>query len=106
MRLAIPPSLSRLQTLSRQAASPHTGPKNITLANHPLPSRPAALKPRGNRQIAPKKQSLITQKKLLKKHTGGLTALTEKSLAQRAGHLEILKGGKKDAKEAAAAKKK
>ncbi|KAK7514023.1 uncharacterized protein IWZ02DRAFT_438177 [Phyllosticta citriasiana] len=58
--------------------------------------KPTALKPRGTRQIAPKKQSLIAQKKLLKKHTGGLTALTEKSLAQRAGHLEILRGGKKD----------
>ncbi|KAK8215764.1 hypothetical protein IWZ01DRAFT_538754 [Phyllosticta capitalensis] len=76
----------------KQKAKPATAAKG---------KKPAALKPRGHRQIAPKKASLITQKKLLKKHTGGLTALTEKSLAQRAGHLEILKGGKKDAKEAA-----
>lgn len=32
------------------------------------------------------------------KHTSGLTALTEKQLASRAGHLEILHGGKKDSK--------
>ena len=34
----------------------------------------------------------------LQKHSGGLTALTEKSLAGKAGHLEMLRGGKKDAK--------
>ncbi|KAF4312509.1 hypothetical protein GTA08_BOTSDO11845 [Botryosphaeria dothidea] len=56
------------------------------------------LKPRGSRQIAPKKQKLIQQKKLLKKHSGGLAALTEKQLAEKAGHLEILRGGKKDKK--------
>jgi len=33
-----------------------------------------------------------------KKHTAGLTALTEKSLAGKAGHLEMLRGGKKDRK--------
>jgi len=32
----------------------------------------------------------------LQKHTSGLTALTEKNLAEKAGHLEMLKGGKKD----------
>ncbi|KAK8166283.1 hypothetical protein IWX90DRAFT_432343 [Phyllosticta citrichinensis] len=68
--------------------------------------KPSALKPRGTRQIAPKKANLIAQKKLLKKHTGGLTALTEKSLAQRAGHLEILRGGKKDKTKEGAKEKK
>ena len=33
-----------------------------------------------------------------KKHTAGLTAMTEKSLASKAGHLEMLHGGKKDSK--------
>lgn len=56
------------------------------------------LKPRGSRQIAPKKQKLIQQKKLLKKHSAGLSALTEKHLAEKAGHLELLRGGKKDKK--------
>ncbi|EOD48496.1 hypothetical protein GTA08_BOTSDO11845 [Neofusicoccum parvum] len=57
------------------------------------------LKPRGSRQIAPKKQKIIQQKKLLKKHSAGLTALTEKALAEKAGHLEMLRGGKKDKKD-------
>ena len=33
-----------------------------------------------------------------KKHSAGLTALTEQSLASKAGHLEMLRGGKKDGK--------
>ncbi|KAF4556034.1 Hypothetical protein D9617_2g060010 [Elsinoe fawcettii] len=56
---------------------------------------------RGNRVIKPKKAKLVQQHKLKKKQSAGLAALTEKSLAERAGHLEMLKGGKKDAKEAA-----
>jgi Protein of unknown function (DUF2462) len=49
----------------------------------------------GNRVIKPKKASLISKQKLLKKHTSGLTALTESTLSAKAGHLEILGGGKK-----------
>ncbi len=30
------------------------------------------------------------------KHSSGLTAMTEKSLAGKAGHLELLRGGKRD----------
>ncbi|KAF2144027.1 uncharacterized protein K452DRAFT_296288 [Aplosporella prunicola CBS 121167] len=56
------------------------------------------LRPRGSRQIAPKKAKLQTHKKILKKHTAGLAALTEQSLAARAGHLEMLRGGKGDRK--------
>ncbi|KAJ5444218.1 UPF0390 protein [Penicillium daleae] len=51
---------------------------------------------RGPRQIAPKKQSLIRQAKMTKKLTSGLVTKTERSLATKAGHLELLKGGKKD----------
>ena len=47
--------------------------------------------------------AIIAQKKLLRKHTAGLTALTEKNLAEKAGHLELLGGGKKDKKKAAEA---
>ncbi|KAG8623017.1 hypothetical protein KVT40_007993 [Elsinoe batatas] len=52
---------------------------------------------RGNRVIKPKKAKLVQQHKLKKKQSAGLAALTEKSLAEKAGHLEMLKGGKKDA---------
>jgi hypothetical protein len=51
--------------------------------------------------IAPKKPKLIAKRKLMKKHTSGLTAMTEKNLAEKAGHLELLGGGKKDKKEQA-----
>jgi len=52
----------------------------------------------GSRVIKPKKATLQKQQQMKKKHTAGLTELTEKSLAGRAGHLEILRGGKKDSK--------
>lgn len=41
------------------------------------------------------------------KHSSGLAGMTEKSLASKAGHLELLKGGKKEkrAEMAAAAAK-
>lgn len=45
----------------------------------------------------------------MQKQSGGLAAVTEASLAQKAGHLEMLRGGKskkdgKDGKEAKQAK--
>jgi hypothetical protein len=46
--------------------------------------------------IKPKKASLQKQHQMKKKHSSGLAAMTEKSLASRAGHLELLRGGKKD----------
>ncbi|KAH8428103.1 DUF2462 domain-containing protein [Aspergillus melleus] len=55
----------------------------------------------GPRQIAPKKASLVKQKKITKKLTAGLVTRTERSLAERAGHLELLAGGKKDKKKTA-----
>lgn len=48
--------------------------------------------------IKPKKAALQKQHQMKKKHTSGLTDLTEKSLASKAGHLEMLRGGKKDSK--------
>ncbi|KAJ6102124.1 UPF0390 protein [Penicillium sp. IBT 16267x] len=50
----------------------------------------------GPRQIAPKKASLVKAAKLNKKLTSGLIGKTERSLATKAGHLELLAGGKKD----------
>lgn len=49
--------------------------------------------------IKPKKASLISQNKIMKKNAAGLVGQTEKLLAQKAGHLEMLKGGKKDKKD-------
>lgn len=54
---------------------------------------------RGARVVKPKKASIISQNKIKHKASAGLTANTEKLLAQKAGHLEMLKGGKKDAKD-------
>ncbi|KAF2023271.1 hypothetical protein EK21DRAFT_10589, partial [Setomelanomma holmii] len=53
----------------------------------------------GARVIKPKKASLIQQNKIKKKSSSGLIGQTEKLLAEKAGHLEMLKGGKKDKKE-------
>ncbi|CAI7628143.1 unnamed protein product [Penicillium pancosmium] len=50
----------------------------------------------GVRQVAPKKQGLVKAAKLTKKLTSGLVSKTERSLATKAGHLELLAGGKKD----------
>lgn len=52
----------------------------------------------GNKVIKPKKASLVKAHHVHKKHTAGLQAMTEKTLAGRAGHLELLRGGKKDRK--------
>ncbi|KAF8419875.1 hypothetical protein EV426DRAFT_613858 [Tirmania nivea] len=66
-------------------------------------NKSSALAPRpGKRVIAPKKAELVRQEKLKKKVTSGLIAATERTLAAKAGHLELLKGGKKDRKENAA----
>ncbi|OGE51683.1 hypothetical protein PENARI_c012G09610 [Penicillium arizonense] len=58
--------------------------------------KPAKTTRPGVRQVAPKKANLIKQRKLTKKLTSGLVGKTERSLATKAGHLEILAGGKKD----------
>ena len=42
--------------------------------------------------------SFLTLPFLEQKLSAGLTAKTERNLAQRAGHLELLAGGKKDGK--------
>ncbi|KAJ5818444.1 hypothetical protein N7474_004035 [Penicillium riverlandense] len=70
--------------------------KKTTKPSGGAPKRPPSktTKP-GPRQVAPKKIALIKQKKLNKKLSSGLVAKTERTLAQKAGHLEILAGGKK-----------
>ncbi|KAG0130647.1 hypothetical protein HOY82DRAFT_562018 [Tuber indicum] len=59
----------------------------------------AGITKKGHKTIAPKKSILVKANNLKKKVTAQLTAGTERSLAERAGHLEVLKGGKKDKKE-------
>ncbi|CBX91333.1 hypothetical protein LEMA_P068410.1 [Plenodomus lingam JN3] len=67
----------------------------------PVASRkPSKSGPRpGARVIKPKKASLIVQNKIKHKSSCGLVGQTEKLLAQKAGHLEMLKGGKADRKD-------
>ncbi|KAK0508976.1 hypothetical protein JMJ35_008347 [Cladonia borealis] len=58
--------------------------------------RPSALSAKkGQRTIAPKKKALVKQKKITKKYTSGLIGKTERALAEKAGHLEMLGGGKR-----------
>ncbi|KAF2469102.1 uncharacterized protein BDR25DRAFT_304631 [Lindgomyces ingoldianus] len=59
-------------------------------------SRNAGKQTPRNRVFKPKKASLITAQKIKKKNAAGLVTQTEKLLAERAGHMEVLKGGKKD----------
>ncbi|KAJ5625867.1 hypothetical protein N7510_002176 [Penicillium lagena] len=73
------------QGIIKKTTKPSAGPRRP-------PSK--TTKP-GPRQVAPKKISLIKQNKLNKKISSGLVAKTERTLAQKAGHLEILAGGKK-----------
>jgi hypothetical protein len=54
---------------------------------------------RGSRVIKPKKANLIAQNKIKKKASAGLVVQTEKMLGEKAGHLEMLRGGKKDKKD-------
>ncbi|KAM0706636.1 hypothetical protein Q7P35_005964 [Cladosporium inversicolor] len=68
-----------------------TGPKT--------PAKPSQRIQTGNKVIKPKKASLVRAQTIHKKHTAGLQAVTEKTLAGRAGHLELLRGGKKDRKQ-------
>ena len=64
--------------------------------------RPSKTGPRpGQKVIKPKKTSLITQNQIKKRSAAGLVGTTEKFLAEKAGHLEILRGGKKDQKHGA-----
>ncbi|QSZ36722.1 hypothetical protein DSL72_006605 [Monilinia vaccinii-corymbosi] len=56
----------------------------------------AALGPKkGQRVIKAKREGLRKSEVLRKKHSAGLTAMTEKTLGAKAGHLELLGVGKK-----------
>ncbi|CAG8979260.1 hypothetical protein HYALB_00012901 [Hymenoscyphus albidus] len=51
---------------------------------------------KGARTIAPRKANLVRNAKMTKKHSAGLISMTERTLGSKAGHLELLKGGKKN----------
>lgn len=63
------------------------------------PSRTASgITKKGSRFIPPKKAALVKVQKANKKLSAGLAARTEKMLGERAGHLEMLAGTKKERK--------
>ncbi|KAI9838825.1 MAG: hypothetical protein M1819_004031 [Sarea resinae] len=82
------------------AQGPSSAKKPQKAVNHARNASSKSKVSKGARMIAPKNQRLIRQKNITKKLTSGLTARTERSLAEKAGHLEILGGGKKDKKDA------
>ncbi|KAL0634734.1 hypothetical protein Q9L58_006330 [Maublancomyces gigas] len=61
----------------------------------------AGIMKKGRKEIAPKRTSLVKSNNLTKKLGAQLAAGTERHLAQKAGHLELLAGGKKDKKKPA-----
>jgi Protein of unknown function (DUF2462) len=52
---------------------------------------------KGSRTIAPKNAKLAKQQKMTKKFSAGLINETERMLGAKAGHLEMLGGGKRKA---------
>ncbi|RKF77970.1 UPF0390 protein [Golovinomyces cichoracearum] len=54
---------------------------------------------KGARTIAPKKAVLVCHVLLSTKFSAGLTAMTERTLGSKVGHLELLHGGGKSEKE-------
>lgn len=73
--------------------APQTKPSTTAKSSAKKPSQ---RKQTGNRVIKPKKTALVKQQQQKKRNSAGLAALTEKSLAGKAGHLEMLRGGKRD----------
>jgi hypothetical protein len=84
---------------SQTIRQPHHEPNPSQPTN--LARRPKTFGPKtGNRVIAPKRASLISANGIKKSRSAGLSSKTEAMLGQKAGHLELLKGGKRDKKAA------
>ncbi|CAL8584429.1 hypothetical protein XPA_010031 [Xanthoria parietina] len=79
--------------------TPSTKPSS-SKRSHPLAPK------KGARAIAPRKKKIVAQKALVKKYSAGLIRKTEASLAEKAGHLEMLAGGKKGGKRGGGEEKK
>ncbi|KAI5367282.1 hypothetical protein Slin15195_G024090 [Septoria linicola] len=67
-------------------------------------AKPSNRKQMGARVIKAQKGSALKTQQFKKKHSSGLAEATEKSLATRAGHLELLKGGKREKRQELAKK--
>lgn len=48
------------------------------------------------KKLAPKRKAAVKEAMITRKHTAALAASTEKILASKIGHLEILKGTRKE----------
>ncbi|KAI5777015.1 hypothetical protein EDC01DRAFT_779944 [Geopyxis carbonaria] len=70
--------------------------KPLTAKSKNKPKRSTGVTKWGSRTIAPKKGILKKTNTFQKKLSAQLTAATEKRLAERVGHLEMLPGGKRD----------
>lgn len=60
------------------------------------PTGKIAPKKAAPRKIAPRRKSAQRDVEIAKRHQAALTATTEKLLASRVGHLEILKGNRRE----------
>ncbi|ANB13703.1 hypothetical protein AWJ20_4646 [Sugiyamaella lignohabitans] len=89
-----------VQTALKKSSS--LGPtKSGKVSKHSKNPKKAAPK-----QIAPKKRGAVEDKKIAKKHSAALTSATEKLLASRVGHLELLKGTRRELEKKEKEKKK
>lgn len=115
-----PPPHHKKQWLKANSKNPKRQPqkrKQFPLSPQPSPPKKTNIflfslspsnpnrKQLGARIIKPSKNSsALKTAQFKKKHSSGMTALTEKSLASRAGHLELLKGGKREKRQELAKK--
>ncbi|KAK9456634.1 hypothetical protein V1511DRAFT_494874 [Dipodascopsis uninucleata] len=60
-------------------------------------SKPAQqAKKAAKKTFAPRKSSIVTSSNLKKKHSAGIASGTERLLSSRVGHLELLKGSRRE----------
>lgn len=57
------------------------------------------------KKLAPRRKGAIVDAKILKRHSAALTSATEKLIASRVGHLELLKGNRREIEKAEREKK-
>ncbi|CDO54370.1 conserved hypothetical protein [Geotrichum candidum] len=71
----------------------------VTKGNRKAPKKAAPKK------LAPRRKGAVTDAKILKRHSAALTSATEKLIASRVGHLELLKGNRREIEKAEREKK-
>ncbi|KAF5114519.1 hypothetical protein DV454_002916 [Geotrichum candidum] len=57
------------------------------------------------KKLAPRRKGAVTDARILKRHSAALTSATEKLIASRVGHLELLKGNRREIEKAEREKK-